>query len=259
MPWCCAPKTLSYFWPWCLVLPFWSLDSVCFCGLAADRGSSFHVWTSGGCSSSWTVSNMTFYSMFSSLQIIRHFHQYCSVHLLCAASTECITVNFCNTCVSCRTSTSHFGIVICINFLVSLYCCESILYFINIWNTCWNEYNSNILWKYTLISSHFLCTTSFQTILYKRLSVVYFSLIRKIDLTSVLIICSNSTYVPVNQKKKCFKSLKKSIEYMFPVHLSALNILVGSSTLTFSQLKQIKKTFWYSLTAVFAIFKRIFR
>lgn len=178
MPWCCTPKTLLYFWP-CLVLPFWSLDSVCFCGLAADRGSSFHVWTSGGCSSSWTVSNMTFYTMFSSLQIIRHFHQYCSVHLLCAASTECITVNFCNTvctwkcssCVSCRTSTSHFCIVIWINFPVSLYCCESILYFTDIWNTCWNEYNNNILWKWsTLLFQVISCTTSFQTILYNRLA-----------------------------------------------------------------------------------------
>lgn len=80
-------------------------------------------------------------------------------------------------CIVEQTSTSLFDIVIWMNFLVSLYCCESILYFTNIWNKCWND---KVLWlqqeqylvkvKYTLISSHFLCTTSSQTILYKILS-----------------------------------------------------------------------------------------
>lgn len=246
MPWCCTTKTLLYFWPWCLVLPFWSLDSVCFCGLAADRGSSFHVWTSGGCSSSWTVSNTTFYTMFSSLQIIRQFQQYCSVHLLCVASTECITVNFCmwkyTSCVSCRTSTSHFGIVIWINFLVSLCCCESILYFTNKWNTCWNEYNSNILWKWSTLLFQVI---SFVLLAFKQFfiwdlhRVVYFSLIRKIDFTSVLIISTKLRWCCTSQSKKkknVLKVLRNLQSTCFSCHhLSALDILAASSTLTFSQ------------------------
>lgn len=221
-------KTLSYFWFWCLVLPLWSMDPLCSCGLAAYRGSSLHVWTKSRCSSSWTVSDTSFYTIltvglykpFSTLlpqaltvcckDIIYEF-----LHLFMYLKVQLCSVK--------QMSTSLFNVAFKINFLVSFFCYESIFTGIKTSshplkksNACWNV---KVLWKYISLL--------FQVISFE-------------------LLFSTRDWVPFLMRKMDIQELKKK-------HV----LKVWWSVLIFETFPQSKRLFFYRSIALFCNFSNL--